>query len=91
MLFRSLTRSSLLFSRIRSVLSPTEHLSEDGDEGDLEVAVGHHVDEGVEGGVAVPDPEEDRDHHVRTRTTGATDGHRQVPEHGKNILVNIAF
>ena len=60
--------------------APAEDLLEDVREGVLEVPVGHDVDEGVQGGVEVSDPEEYRHHDVRTRAVGvAADGHSEVP------------
>ena len=57
-----------------------EDLPEDVGESVLEVPVGHHVDDRVQGRVEVSDPEEDGDDDVGTRAVGvAADGHGQVP------------
>lgn len=58
-----------------------EDLPEDVGESVLEVPVGHHVDDRVQGRVEVSDPEEDGDDDVGTRAVGvAADGHGQVPD-----------
>ena len=58
--------------------APAEDFPEDVRERVLEVP--HDVDDGVEGGVEVADPEEDGHDDVGTGAVGLpTDGHSQVP------------
>ena len=60
--------------------APAEYLADDVGESVLEVPVGHDVDDRIEGGVEVPDPEQDGYDNVRA---GAAllpaDGDGQVP------------
>ena len=61
-----------------------KHPGHNAGEGHLELLVGHHVDDGVERGVEVANPEENSHGNVWTRTIVTTDGHRQIPrEEGK--------
>ena len=55
-----------------------EDLPQDVRKGVLEIPVRHHVDDGVEGGVEVADPEEDADDNVWAVAVVA-DRHGQVP------------
>lgn len=53
---------------------------EDVRKGVLEISIGHHIDHGVQRGIEVANPEEDRHHHIWTRTMLlAADRYCQVP------------
>jgi len=57
-----------------------EDLPQDVRESILEVPVGHNVDDGVQGRVEVPDPEENWHDDVGAGAVGVpADGHGQVP------------
>lgn len=58
----------------------TEDLPENVSKSILEIPIGHDVDDRIEGGIEISNPEQNGDYDVRTRTTGlSTDGDGEVP------------